>query len=76
MLTMYFVLFCYYIPLEMGIALHLNITKSLLPKAALCQVCLKMTDENVKSLQTDERQTDDRSTGNQKSSHDISAQVS
>ena len=61
MLTMCFVLFCYYIPLEMGMAHHLNITtgKSLLPKAASCQVCLKMTDENGKSLQTDERQTDD-----------------
>ena len=38
-----FSLFCYYLPLEKGIALHLNKLESPSTKNALCQVCLKLT---------------------------------
>ena len=34
--------FCYYLPLELGVALHLNKLESPLPSDALCQVWLKL----------------------------------
>ena len=37
-----FSLFPYYLPLEKGVALHLNKFESPLPKNALCIVCLKL----------------------------------
>ena len=69
-------LFLYYIPLDKGVALFWNKLESPIPKDALYQVCWNWPsgsweeDENVKSLQTDGRQT----TGDQKSSLELSAQ--
>ena len=37
-----FLLFRYYLPLEKGVALHLNKLESSLPKDALCQVWLNL----------------------------------
>ena len=53
-----FSLFCDYLPLEKGAALHLNKLESLLPKDVFANFGLKWpsgsgTDENGKSLQTD-----------------------
>ena len=52
-----FSLFCNYLPLKKGRALHLNKIKSPSPKDALCQVLLKWSsgsvdeeDENMKIL--------------------------
>ena len=53
-----FLLFPIYIPLEKAVALHLNKLESPSPKDALCQVWL----------------TDRRTTGDQKSSLELSAQ--
>jgi hypothetical protein len=41
-----FLLFCYYLPLGKGVALHLYNSKSPLPKDDLCQLWLEV--ENVK----------------------------
>ena len=41
-LSLYFSLFCNYLPLEKNAALHLNKLESPLPKDALCQVWLKL----------------------------------
>ena len=80
-----FSLFRNYLPLEKGGALHLNKLESPSPKDALCQVwlklaqwfwrrrwkCKKFTDRRT-DRQTDRRRT----TGDQKSSLELSAQVS
>ena len=39
-----FTFFHYYLPLESGLALHLNKLESPSPKDALCQVCLKLAN--------------------------------
>ena len=39
---MYFCYFCYYFPLEKGVALHLNKLESSSPKNALCHIWLKL----------------------------------
>ena len=51
-----FSLFPYYLPLEMGVAFHLNKLESPLPKDALCQVSEKFTDRRTD--RRTERQTD------------------
>ena len=75
-----FSLFCNYLPLEKGVALHLNKLDSPLPKNTLCQVwlklvqwfwrrrwkCEKFTDGGTDG-QTDRQQT----TGDQKSSLEL-----
>ena len=79
-----FLLFRNYLPLEKGSFLHLNKLESPSPKDALWHVLLKLAQwfwrRRWKSLQTDgqtDRQTDRRqSTGDQKSSLELSAQVS
>ena len=63
-----FLLFCYYLPLEKGGALHLNKLELPLPKDALCQVWFKKI-KMLKGLQTDGRMTDNRRS-------EISARVS
>ena len=74
-------------PLLKGVALPLNKLESLFPKNMLCEKFgwnypsgSGKQDENVKSLQTDrqqtDRHTDDGTTGGQKSSLKLSAQVS
>ena len=40
--TMYFSLFCYYLPLEIKVCLHLNNHESPSPTDALCQVWLEL----------------------------------
>ena len=80
-----FSLFRNYLPLEKGGALHLNKFESPSPKDALCQVWLKLAQwfwrrrwkcEKFTDRRTD-RQTDRRrTTGDQKSSLELSAQVS
>ena len=57
-----FLLFRYYLPLEKGVALHLNKLESPCPKDDLCQVWLKLAQwfwrsQKCESLQTD-RKTD------------------
>ena len=85
-----FSLLSYHLPLERDYPLHLNKLESPLPKDDLCQVWLKLVQRfrrrsrKCKSLQTDRqtaRQTDGqtdgrRTTGDQKSSLELSAQVS
>jgi hypothetical protein len=81
-----FLLFRYYLPLEKGYPLPLNKFESPSHKDDLCQVWLKLVlwfwsrSQKCKSLQTDRqtnRQTDGRrTTGDQKSSLELSAQVS
>ena len=81
-----FSLFLKYPPLEKDGALLLNKLEPPSSKDALCQVWLKLAqwfwkeDENAKSLQTDvqtDGQTDRRrTTGDQKNSLELSAQVS
>jgi hypothetical protein len=77
-----FLLFRYYLPLKKGYHFRLNELKSPPPKDDLCQVWLKLAlwfwrrSQKCKSLQTD-GQTDGRRTkGDQKSSLELSAQVS
>jgi hypothetical protein len=79
-----FLLFCYYLPLKRGYPLALNKLESPSPKDDLCQVPLKLVQwfwrsRKCKSLQTD-RQTDRRmdagQLSDQKSSLELSAQVS
>jgi hypothetical protein len=59
-----FLLFCYYLPLEMGNPLHLNNLESPPPKDDLCQVWLKLAQwfwrrsRKCKSLQTDGQEDD------------------
>ena len=84
-----FSLFRYYLPLEKGGVLHLNKLEFPLPKDAFCQVWLKLDQwfwrrrwkcEKFTDGRTDGRtdgQTDRRRTkGDQKSSLELSAQVS
>jgi hypothetical protein len=77
-----FLLFCYYLPLGKEVVLHLYKSESSLPKNDLCKFCLKLAQRfwrrsrKCKSL-TDRRQTDGRRTkGDQKSSLELSGQVS
>jgi hypothetical protein len=78
-----FLLFRYYLPLGKGLVLHLYNSESLLPKDDLCQPWLKLAQRfwrrswKCKSL-TDRCQTSDRrrTKGDQKSSLELSAQVS
>ena len=37
-----FLIFCYYLPLEKGVVLHLNNSESLLPKDDLCQLRMQI----------------------------------
>ena len=77
-----FLLFDNYLPLEKGGALHLNKLEFPLPRV----LCAKFNwnwssgsgeeDENVKSLQTDGRTDRQRTTNDQKSSFELSAQLS
>jgi hypothetical protein len=81
-----FLLFRYYLPFERGYPLPLNKLESPWPKDDLCQVWLKLVQWfwrrswKCKSLQTDrwmDGRTDGRRTmGDQKSSFELSAQVS
>ena len=55
-----FSLFCYYLPLEKGVALHLNKFESLSPKDALLQVLLKLAQWFWRKCEKfTDRQTDD-----------------
>ena len=76
-----FLLFRNYLPLEKGMTLHFNKLESPSPKDALCQVWLKLVQwfwrrqwkcEKFTDGRTDRRRT----TGDQKSSLELSAQVS
>jgi hypothetical protein len=77
-----FLLFCDYLPLEKSNPLHLNNLEFPSPKDDLCQVLLKLAQwfwkrsRKCKSLQTDGRTDGRRTTGDQKSSLELSAQVS
>ena len=80
-----FSLFCNYLPLEKDGALHLNKLVSPLTKDALCQVWLKLAQwfwrRRWKCKKFTDRQTDGqtdrrRTKGDQKSSLELSAQVS
>ena len=78
-----FSLFLNYLPLEKGKALHLYKLESPLPKDALCLVLVEISPvvlEKKMKMFTDrrtDRQTDRRRTkGDQKSSLELSAQVS
>ena len=80
-----FSLFRNYLPLEEGRALHLNKLESASPKDAFCQVWLKLAlwfwrrrwkCEKFTDGQTDRRMDRRRTTGDQKSSLELSAQVS
>jgi hypothetical protein len=67
--------FCYYLPLERGVPLHWNKFESPLPND-LCQVWLKLAKWLCRSRKCKTlRQTDGRTTGDQKSSLKLSAQV-
>ena len=83
-----FLLFCYYLPLEMDNPFHLNNLESPPPKNDLCQVWLKLAQwfwrrsrkcKRFTDRRTDRqtnRQTDGRwTTGDQNSSLELSAQV-
>ena len=83
--SVYFSLFRNYLPLEKGRALHFNKLESPSPKNALCQVWLKLAQwfwrrrwkcEKFTDRQTDRRTDGRRTTGDQKSSLELSAQVS
>ena len=69
-------LFCNYLPLEKGVALHLYKLESPSPKEALCQVWLKLVEWLWRRRWKCEKFTDGRTTGNQISSFEHSAQVS
>jgi hypothetical protein len=72
-----FLLFCYYFPLEKGDPLHVNKLETPSPKDDLCQVWSKLTQWFCrKSRKCKSLQTDGRTTGDQKSSLELSAQVS
>jgi hypothetical protein len=77
-----FLLFRYYLPLERGYPLPLNKLETPSPKDDLCQVWLKLIQwfwrrsRKCKSLQTDRRTDRRRTMGDQKSSLELSAQVS
>ena len=84
-----FLLFCYYLPLEKGGALLLNKLESPSPKDALCQVWLKFAQWFWRRWWKCEKFTDGwtvtwtggwtdrrRTTGDQKNSLELSAQVS
>ena len=71
----YFLLFCNYLPLEKGVALHLNNLEFPSPKDALCQVWLKFAQlfwRRWKHGKVTDRWTDD---GDQKSSLELSAEL-
>ena len=55
-----FSLFPYYLPLEKGVALHLNKFESPLPKDALCQVWLKLAQWFLRRSRKYEKFTDGR----------------
>ena len=77
-----FLLFPNNLPFGKSVALHLNKLESPSPRDTLCQVWLKLAqwsgeeDENVKSSLTDGRTDRRLTTGDQKSSLELSAQVS
>ena len=71
-----FSLFRYYLPLEKSGALHLNKLDSPSPKDALCQVWLKLAQWFWRRRCKCEKFTDRRTTGDQKRSLELSAQVS
>ena len=58
-----FWLFRYYLPLEKGVALHLNKYESPLPKDALCQVWLKLAQWFLSKIWKCEKFTDRRREG-------------
>jgi hypothetical protein len=75
-----FLLFCYYLPLEKGVPLHLNKLDSPPPKDDFCQIWLKLAQwfwrrsQKCRSLQTDGQRDNRRS--EYSSSFELSAQVS
>ena len=61
--TLVFLLFRYYIPLEKGVALHLNKLESASPKDALCHVWLKLAQWFLRRRWKCEKFTDRRTDG-------------
>jgi hypothetical protein len=71
-----FLIFRYYLPLEKGVALHMNNFEPPSIKDDLCQFWLQLAQPSSSRKEVENVKVYRRTTGNQKSSLELSAQVS